>query len=53
MEIPAYYHYDAKFVPHYPDHIMTMGFHIVSKSNSNVQTTYFNKRVEDCPLKSI
>jgi hypothetical protein len=53
MEIPAYYHYDAKFVPHYPDHVVTMGFHIVSKSVSTVQTTYFDKRVEECFLKDI
>jgi hypothetical protein len=29
MEIPAYYYYDAKFVPHSQDQLVTMAFHII------------------------
>jgi len=48
MEIPAYYYADAKFVPHYPDHIITMSFHIIPKDfQQTVQTTFIDGRVEE------
>lgn len=29
MEIPAFYYYDAKYVPHVKDFVVTMSFHII------------------------
>ena len=29
MEMPVYYHLDAKFVPHFKDYVVSMGFHII------------------------
>jgi hypothetical protein len=29
MELPAFYYANAKFVPHMPDHILTMAFHVI------------------------
>ena len=29
IQIPAYYHYDAKFFPGDPDFVVTMGFHVI------------------------
>ena len=31
MEIPAYYFYDARFVPHFKDYVVTMAFHVIPK----------------------
>ena len=48
MEIPAYYIYDARFVPHVKDYIVTLTWHILPKSfTSTVQTTYLNGTVTD------
>jgi len=38
MEMPVYYHQDAKFVPHVRDHIVTMGFHIIPKNQKTAFT---------------
>ena len=56
IDIPTYYHYDSKFVPHYKNYIVTTGFHILSKKNkltSTVQTTYIDGRVEENSLQEI
>ena len=56
MEIPAYYYYDAKFVPHFKDQLVTMAFHIIPKKqkyHSNVQTTYIDGRVENNSWKEL
>ena len=50
MEIPAYYYFDSKFVPHYQDQVVTMAFHIIPKNkkrHNNVQTTFIDGRVEN------
>lgn len=54
MDMPVYYHHDAKFVPHFKDYVVSMGFHIIPKrqkemytdKEKNVQTTYIDGRVE-------
>jgi len=61
MEMPVYYHSDAKFVPHVKDYLVTMGFHIIPKQQlnmyteleKNVQTTYIDGRVEYNSLNEI
>ena len=42
IEIPAYYHYDSKFVPHDPEYVVTMGFHVIQSKTSDheILTTY-------------
>ena len=50
MELPAYYYFDAKFVPQSQDQLVTMAFHIIPKKNkyhNNVQTTFIDGRVEN------
>ena len=48
LEFPAYYYHSAKFVPHFPKNVVTMGFHIIPRaSNATVQTTFIDGRVED------
>jgi hypothetical protein len=45
MEIPAYHFYDARFVPHFKDYVVTMAFHIIPKKQmyqNNVQTTFYD-----------
>jgi hypothetical protein len=49
MELPAYY-FDAKFVPHSQDQLVTMAFHIIPKQNKNhinVQTNFIDGRIEN------
>ena len=47
MEFPAYYYYDAKFVPHLQDHLVTMAFHIIPNGNQKVQTTFQDGTVKE------
>ena len=43
LEIPAYYYYNAKFVPHMKDHLVTMAFHILPKNDGRKKVkTIFN-----------
>ena len=61
IEMPIFYHLDAKFVPHFKDHIVTMGFHIIPKKpkdmytdhEDNLQTTYMDGKVEYNSLNGI
>ena len=48
MEFPAFYYYNAKFVPHEKDHLVTMEFHIIPQNEkTTVQTTFQNGNVEE------
>ena len=48
MEFPAFYYYNAKFVPNLKDHLVTMEFHIIPQNGkTKVQTTFQNGDVEE------
>lgn len=40
MELPAYYTYDTKFVPHMKDHVVSLSHHILPNFEYNIQTTF-------------
>ena len=56
MEIPAFYYYNAKFVPNKPNYLVTMSFHIIPKKQSmlgNVQTTFIDGTVEESSYEDL
>ena len=54
MEIPAYYIYDAKFVPNKKNYIVTLTWHILPKQfTSNVQTTCLNGTIIDSTFQDL
>jgi hypothetical protein len=54
MEFPAYYIYDARFVPHMDDYVVTLAWHIIPKNNKQmVQTTWYDGKVEECSFQAM
>ena len=54
MEIPAYYYYDAKYVPNNINYVVAMNFHIIPKKQiDNVQTTFLDGRVEETSFEEL
>ena len=48
MEFPAFYYYNAKFVPTLSDHLLIMEFHIIPECDkTKVQTTYQDGSVDE------
>jgi hypothetical protein len=54
MEFPAFYYYDAVFVPHMKDHLVSMSFHIIPENDQErVQTTFQDGVVEENSFNEI
>lgn len=54
MEVPVYYFKDAKFVPHYSDHIVQTAFHIAPSADSfTVQNTYLDHTYDNTTIDEI
>lgn len=53
MELPAFYYQHAKFVPHMPDHVLTMAFHVIPKGNEVVQNIFQDGTVNDSKFSEI
>lgn len=54
MEIPAYYYYDAKYVPNNINYVVSMAFHRVPKTQiDNIQTTFLDGKVEESSFEDI
>ena len=48
MEFPAFYYYNAKFVPNQSDHLLIMEFHIIPDCDkTKVQTTFQDGSVQE------
>lgn len=47
MDLPAFYYYYAQFVPHMPNHLVTMAFHAVPEGEEVVQTIFQDGTVKD------
>ena len=48
MEFPAFYYYNAKFVPNQSDHLLIMEFHIIPDCDkTKVQTTFQDDSVQE------
>ena len=54
IEIPAYYYFDAKYVPNNVNYVVALNFHIIpTKQVESIQTTFLDGRFEESTFKDI